>query len=256
MDLTVLGKSPSWQDRDGACSSYLVREDEFVLVLDCGSGAFGKLRAVLDYRDVDAVLLSHTHPDHVLDLIPFACALSYSPRRQTEGPPPQPALLVHEEGAAVLRRLAGAFGDPELLDRAFELREYAPDVRLPLGPLSARFREVPHWVSSFAVELTGGGAGRIVYSADCGPNEALEQFATGAELLLIEGTSMQDDGGNGFRGHMTPRQAGELGRRAGVRRLVITHFSDEVDPEFVRSEATAGFGGEVEVAHEGARYTV
>jgi ribonuclease BN (tRNA processing enzyme) len=48
MDLTVLGKSPSWQDRDGACSSYLVREDEFVLVLDCGSGAVGHHRARLD----------------------------------------------------------------------------------------------------------------------------------------------------------------------------------------------------------------
>ena len=79
MRLTVLGKSPSWQDAGGACSGYLIEEDEFALVLDCGNGVFSKLRHYRDYVDVDAVLISHLHADHFLDLVPFSYALVYAP---------------------------------------------------------------------------------------------------------------------------------------------------------------------------------
>ena len=82
MRITVLGKSPSWQDADGACSGYLVEEDGFHLLLDCGNGVFAKLRRFLDYVDVDAVVISHLHADHFLDLVPFSYALTYAPRQQ------------------------------------------------------------------------------------------------------------------------------------------------------------------------------
>ncbi len=75
MHITVLGKSPAWQDADGACSGYLVEEDEGCLLLDCGNGVFSKLRRFRDYIDVDAVVISHLHADHFLDL---SCR---SPRR-------------------------------------------------------------------------------------------------------------------------------------------------------------------------------
>ena len=71
MRITVLGKSPSWQDAGGACSGYLVEEDGFSLLLDCGNGVFSKLRHYCDYVDLDAVLISHLHADHFLDLIPL-----------------------------------------------------------------------------------------------------------------------------------------------------------------------------------------
>src|ERR1043166_7344733 len=82
MRLTVLGKSPSWQDADGACSGYLIEEDGFRLLLDCGNGVFSKLRRFVDYVDVDAVVISHLHADHFLDLVPFSYALTYAPRQQ------------------------------------------------------------------------------------------------------------------------------------------------------------------------------
>ena len=75
MRITVLGKSPAWQDAGGACSGYLVEEDDFALLLDCGNGVFSKLRRHRDYVDVDAVLISHLHADHFLDLVPFSYAL-------------------------------------------------------------------------------------------------------------------------------------------------------------------------------------
>ena len=71
MQITVLGKSPSWQDAGGACSGYLVADGDTRLLLDCGNGVFAKLREHLQYTDIDAVLVSHLHADHILDLIPY-----------------------------------------------------------------------------------------------------------------------------------------------------------------------------------------
>ena len=97
----MLGKSPAWQDAGGACSGYLVASGDTCLLLDCGCGVFGKLRAARDYADVDAVVISHLHADHILDLVPFASALTYAPRHQPvpvggwpgTSDPPRPRLI-------------------------------------------------------------------------------------------------------------------------------------------------------------------
>ncbi len=75
MRITVLGKSPSWQDAGGACSGYLVEDGGTRLLLDCGNGVFSKLRQRVDYTELDAVLISHLHADHFLDLVPYSYAL-------------------------------------------------------------------------------------------------------------------------------------------------------------------------------------
>src|SRR5262249_3755807 len=75
--ITVLGKSPGWQDADGACSGYLVEGGGVRVLLDCGPGVFAKLRHVTDYASVDAVVISHLHADHVMDLVPYASGLRY-----------------------------------------------------------------------------------------------------------------------------------------------------------------------------------
>ena len=82
MRITVLGKSPAWQDAGGACSGYLVEAGDVCLLLDCGCGVFGKLRSHREYWQVDAVVISHLHADHILDLVPYASALTYAPRQQ------------------------------------------------------------------------------------------------------------------------------------------------------------------------------
>ena len=106
IELTILGKSPSWTDAGGACSGYLVRAPGLTLVLDCGSGVFAKLRRVEEYARVDAVLLTHLHADHVLDLVPFAYALCHGAAAGRARP------LLHAPPAArgALRALCGAWG--------------------------------------------------------------------------------------------------------------------------------------------------
>ena len=252
MKITVLGKSPSWQDADGACSGYLVQEGDYALLLDCGNGVFSKLRRFRDYLDVDAVLISHLHSDHFFDLVPFANALEYSPRQQRV--PGGPRLHAPPGSAGVFRSLMGGWGDPGLIERAFEVHEFASADELTLGPLTARFCEVPHFTRTYAVEVANHSA-RLTYSADCGPNEELIRFGRDTDLMLIEATLASPEA-SGDRGHLTPREAGEHGRRAGAQRLVVTHYSDELDSEQLRAEAGDGYGGPVELAREGSIYLV
>lgn len=253
MRITVLGKSPSWPDAGGACSGYLVQVAGYALLLDCGSGVFARLREVLDYFTLDAVLLTHLHSDHFFDLVPFSYALLNSPRR----PEVQPRPLLHAPPHAgeVLRATVGAWSEPELVPTAFDLREYDPAAPLTLGPLAAHFCEVPHYTTTYAVRLSHGKAS-LTFSADCGPNHELVQFAAGTDLLLIEGTQEEPEELDGPRGHLTAREAGDHGRQAGARRVVITHFTDEYDLDRLRAEAGAGYGGPVDLAETGAVYTI
>jgi ribonuclease BN (tRNA processing enzyme) len=262
VQVTVLGKSPSWQDAAGACSGYLVQQDDFTLLLDCGNGVFSKLRPIVDYVDVDAVLITHMHADHFLDLVPFSYALSYAPRQQpvpvggwpgTEAPA-RPQLYVPSGGSDVLRRVVGCWGNDDLIDGAFAVHEYAPGDELSVGPLSIRFCEVPHFVATYAVELASNGS-RFTFGADCRPNQELVRFARDTDMLLIEATLPRPER-DGVRGHLTAREAGEHGNLARARRLVLTHYSDELNPEWTRAEAADSYGGPVELATDGAVYTV
>jgi ribonuclease BN (tRNA processing enzyme) len=263
VQITVLGKSPAWQDADGACSGYLVEEDGFALLLDCGNGVFAKLRCHRDYVDVNAVLLTHLHADHFLDLVPFSYALSYAPRQQPvpvagwpgTTHPARPDLYTPFGATRVFRQIVGTWGNEDLIENAFTIHEYRPWTDLDAGPLRIRFCEVPHYTQTVAVEITSEGSGRFTFSADCSPNDQLVEFAEGTDLLLIEATLPRPER-TGVRGHLTPAEAGEHGRRARARRLVLTHFSDELDPEWARAQAEEAFSGPVELAREGAVYTV
>jgi ribonuclease BN (tRNA processing enzyme) len=260
--ITVLGKSPSWQDADGACSGYLVEEDDRCLLLDCGNGVFSKLRRFRDYVAVDAVVISHLHADHFLDLVPFSYALTYAPRQQPvpvdrwpgTDSPARPILYAPQGATETFRRVVGAWGNEDLIENAFELREYEPAEALDVGTLRVRFHEVPHFTTTYAVDISStNGGGRFTYGADSAPNDELVRFADGTDLLMIEATLPRPER-EGPRGHLTPAEAGDHGHRARVRRLVLTHISDELDELWARNEAERAFKGPVSVAHEGAVY--
>jgi ribonuclease BN (tRNA processing enzyme) len=254
--MTVLGKSPAWADAGGACSGYLVESGDTGVLVDCGPGVLGKLRELRDYASVDAIVISHLHADHMLDVVPYASALLYGPRWFHRGGAPRPALHVPPGGREAFARVCQGSGMFEThVDDAFDLAEYDPDEPLEIGPLRLRFQGVPHFIPAQAIELAEGDR-RITFSADCGPNGALCAFAADTDLLLIEASATDEDLGSPQRGHLTAREAGEHGRRAGARRLVLTHISDEVDQAEARAQAAAAFGGDVEIAVERAVYTV
>jgi ribonuclease BN (tRNA processing enzyme) len=152
--------------------------------------------------------------------------------------------------------VVGAWGSEDLVENAFDLQEYEPGDVLHAGPLTIRFQVVPHYVRTHAVDIASSlGGGRFTFGADSAPNDELCAFARGTDLLFVEATLPEPEPFEP-RGHMTAGEAGEHGRRAGARRLVLTHISDELDLEHARREAERAFGGPVEVAREGATYAV
>jgi ribonuclease BN (tRNA processing enzyme) len=264
MRLTVLGKSPSWQDAGGACSGYLIEEDGTAILVDCGNGVFAKLREKIDYVDLDAVVISHLHADHFLDLVPYSYALTYAPRQQPvpvdrwpgTDRPACPELHVPPGAKAVFRRVVGSWGNEDLIEKAFELREYDPSSEIEIGPIRIAFQPVPHFTETFAMSISStNGSGRIVYGADSSPTEALAEFAREADLIMLEATLPRPER-TGIRGHLTPEEAGGHAKGAAAKRLLLVHISDELDADWARDEAAEAFGGPVEVATEGAVFEV
>ncbi|MEJ7751016.1 MAG: MBL fold metallo-hydrolase, partial [Thermoleophilaceae bacterium] len=257
MRLTVLGKSPSWQDAGGACSGYLLQEGRTTVLVDCGNGVFSKMRQFVDYVDIDAVVISHLHADHFLDLVPFSYALTYAPRQQPVPVPPwpgtdtpaRPRLICPPGSKETFRRIVGAWGNEDLIENAFAIEEYEESSTPEVGPLSFAFRSVPHFTETFAISVdsSANGGGRLAYGADSSPSEALVEFVKGCELLIIEATLPRPER-TGMRGHLTPAEAGEHAKAAAARRVVITHISDELDNTWARKQASEAFGAPVEVA--------
>lgn len=263
MKITVLGKSPAWADAGGACSGYLVEEGETTVLLDCGSGVFAKLREHIDYLDVDAVVLSHLHADHFIDVLPYSYALLLTPRQQPvpvaghpgTDSPARPRLVAPPGAGATMRALCGLWGDEALIETAFALEEYSTDAAVEIGPLRLSFAEVPHFVLTHAVDFTAAGGGRFTFGADCRPCEELVEAARDTDLLLVEATLPRPER-TGIRGHLTPGEAGDHARRAGARRCVLTHISDELDAGWARDQGSEGYGAPVEVARVGDVYEV
>ena len=197
--VTVLGKSPSWQDAGGACSGYLIEDGETALLLDCGNGVFGKLRQRRDYTEVDAVAdlpparRPHPRPRPVrlrahLRAAPAAGAGAAAGRGPTS--PARPRLIAPPGAAETFRRIVGSWGNEDLIDNAFALEEYDADSTVEVGTLRLRFGEVPHFTETYAVELSRRptAAARFTFSADCRPGEELVEFARDTDLLLVEAT--------------------------------------------------------------------
>lgn len=252
MRITVLGKSPAWQDAGGACSGYLVEGGGRCLLLDCGNGVFGKLRAARDFTQVCAVVISHLHADHFIDLVPYAYALAYSHQARAAGS--RPILYAPPGARETFRQITGAWQAEELIEQAFELREYDPAAELALDPLQVRFHEVPHFIRTHAVQVREG-KGSFTYGADCRPNDAIVAFARDTNLLMLEAT-LEEPEEAGRRGHLTPAEAGDHARRAGAGRLVLTHMSSDHDGPRAQAEAERTFGAPVELAHERAVYEI
>lgn len=255
MRLTVLGKSPAWSDAGGACSGYLVEgDDERPFLVDCGNGVFGKLRSHRDYRDVEAVVVSHLHGDHVLDLVPFAYALTVGPSAEDLS---RPRLIAPTGADSFFRRLVGTWDDAKLIAGAFAITEYEPGAELEVCGVAVCPHAVPHFGPTNAIELRAPGGGRIVFGADGRLSDRLAAAASGAEVLIAEATLPEPDiAPIGERGHMSAGEAGELAARAGVGLLVLTHISDELDPDDALAAAAAAFAGPTEIAAEGSAFVV
>jgi ribonuclease BN (tRNA processing enzyme) len=217
------------------------------VLLDLGNGALGQLHRYVDPLTIDAVLVSHLHADHCLDLCGYYVMRKYHPTG------PQPRIPVWgPDGTA--DRMARAYDlpvDPGMHEE-FDFRVY--DGPLELGPFVVEARQVVHPVTAYALKVTAGGR-TLVYSGDTGPCDALDDAATGADLLLAE-ASFETGTDNPPDLHMTGADCGRTAARADVGMLVLTHIPPWHDPAVAEAEARGEWRGSVEVARAGATYDV
>lgn len=257
--LTVLGCSGSTSGPDSPASGYLIQAPwqgrTFTVLLDCGPGVFGALYRHLDPERIDAVALSHLHPDHCLDLCAFYVAARYSPSA------PWPVVDLYGP-PGTLDRLTRAYDpgpdpDPSAdLSAVFRHHDWRPEQQL--GPFTVRTARTAHPAACWATRFeTADGA--LVYSGDTGPTEALTDLARGADLLLCEAAFTEPGPGqppNPGGVHLTGTQAGRIATAAGVGRLVLTHVPPWYDPEPARAAARTRYDGPVEMASSGLRLSV
>jgi len=234
MELTVLGCSGSYGARGGgACSGYLLRTDTTAVWVDCGNGTFSHLQEHLEVEDLTAVVLTHGHPDHCVDIYGLHVLLRYG--LGVENLP----VFAPEGLEKFLLSLVSDWGN------AFDWRAVGDGDRASVGDIDLQFSRTDHPPPTYAVEARADDR-RLIYTADTGPDWSVDAFEPGADLVLSEATYLHDSVPAPI--HLSARQAGEAARAARAQRLILTHLWPLVDPVVAAAEGAEAYGGSVTLA--------
>ncbi len=253
MKVTVVGCSGSYPGPEASASCYLVEAEAgagderrtWRILLDLGNGSLGVLQRYADALAIDAVLVSHLHADHCLDLCGYYVMRKYHP----DGP--QPRIPVYGP-ADIAGRMARAYELPEDpgMTEEFDFREYAGP--FTVGPFSVAPIRVEHPVEAYGLRISADGA-TLGYSGDTAPCAGLDEVAAGARVLLCE-ASFRDADDNPPGIHVTGVDAGSAAARGGAERLVLTHIPPWFDRDEMAAEARTAYSGPIELARPGAVY--
>jgi ribonuclease BN (tRNA processing enzyme) len=238
MRVTVLGGAGAFPEKDRGCSGYLVQQDGFTLLIDPGYATYQPLLAHVPAAGVDAVLVTHGHPDHCADLHPLLRSRAMSSPRAASLPLYAPAGALD----AIL-----ALDGPATLDGAYQRRDLPAPGRVAIGPLTVDTLPTPHFLPNAGVRVTGGGAS-IAYTGDGGPHEPFAAFAAGVDLLIAEATHRTELPPRMVGRLSTAIDAGALADRAAARSLWLTHLWPGSDPAGHLAAAGSVYAGPIAVA--------
>ena len=242
MRLTVIGCAGSFPGPESPASCYLVEHDGFRLLLDLGNGALGGLQRHVALTDIDAIVLSHLHADHCLDM----CGLYVAQRYHPEGP----RLRIPVWGPrGTAQRLARAYDLPEEpgMTGQFEFHDLIAGEQ-QIGPFTLTAARVNHPVEAYGVRVEAGGHA-LAYSGDTAECPELVDLARGVDVAVIEASCLESQPAPGV--HLTARQAAAHAQAAGARMLVLTHLVAWNDPKASLAEARPAFDGELVLASSG-----
>jgi ribonuclease BN (tRNA processing enzyme) len=266
MKLTVLGGASAGPNIRQGCSGFLVESGDTRIVLDLGPGTLPELMAHADFRALDAVIISHLHIDHCLDLFALYWALSHNPVR----PPGPLPLWLPPGGIAFVHDAIKALSVDKLSDspveRAFTLAEYDSDAPLQIGcrgqhpqagtrpiALTVRFQPTSHYIPCWAIRVEDPAGRVLAYTADTGPAADLSPLLAGVQVLVAEAMLLNETAAriDGFRGGSTPAEAAGRALQAGAETLILTHIWEERGREPALRQAARTFTGRLEIALPG-----
>ncbi len=248
MELTVLGAGPAYSDRPGALgSSYLLRAAGSAVVLDLGQGVFPSLAAELDPSSLDAVLISHLHPDHCIDLVPLRHYLRYEFR-------PSRRMTVHAP-RDLAARLDALHGEPGFTDEALDVVPLEAETRR-IGQFTVESSRVTHTDDSwgFRVALADDGPG-LVYSGDCGRAMDLAPLLRPGDTLLSE-VSFGPGPVPVDAMHLAGPEIAALALATEPGRILLTHLQMGYDPVRTIETIRTGFAGPLSFVSPGDRLTI
>jgi ribonuclease BN (tRNA processing enzyme) len=247
MRLTVVGSSAGWPTPDNPSSCYLLAAGGMNVLLDVGYAAFPALSRMLAPESVDAVLVTHGHPDHVADLHPLLRA------RGLRGLHPPPLQVYALPGAidAVL-----ALDGPGHADGACRVSLINPGQPFSVGPLTVISQSLPHFVPNVGFRLTNRDGSVLAYTGDAGPHPSAPDLFRGADLLLAEATFAESLPAGWDDLLSTAEDAARLAAASGAGALALTHLWPDSDPEVHVQAARRHFAGPVYVARPGLSFQV
>ena len=260
MRLTVLGRSPARPNPGEACAGYLLEGGDSRVLIDVGPGVVAQLLRKATPDQLDAVVISHMHTDHCLDLVTLRYCypwIDVAKQRLT--------VIVPPGATAQLAEMALGAGYQNFFDKSFIFVEHDGKRPIEVGNLRFEPDETQHYVRTWGFRISARGPGEdpdkvFAYSADAGPCAALPRIADRADLFLCEAglrSLKEDDAEPQSRGHLLPGEAGAVAQAAHARRLLLTHIPLAADNgDWALGEARATYDGPVEVAEPQGTYEI
>lgn len=242
MRFTVLGGCGAWPAAGQACSGYIVEEDGFRIFIDPGYATLPRLLERMGAAQVDAVLVTHGHPDHCADLNPLL-------RARALADAPAPPLPVYAPPGALDAVLA--LDRPRMLAGSLTSYDLAPGTPHQIGPFHLDTFDLPHHVPNAGLRLTGSRGRVLAYTGDTGPSTDLLALAKDADLLVAEATYPELVPEEDAPYLSTARDAGRTASSAGAARLLLTHLWPDTPAEPALEAAAASYTGELSVATAG-----
>ncbi len=238
MKLTVLGIWAAYPKANDACSGYLLTAKGKNILLDCGSGVLSSLANYINFEDLDAVVLSHYHADHMSDIYPLQYAIDLLIRRGKR----QEALLIYgHNDEAVFHTLN--------YKEACIAKPIKEGNDQNIGGVSFKFFKTKHQKTCHAMRVEVDEK-VMVYTGDTGWMEELAEFARHTDLLICE-TSLFNQQKGLNEGHLTAGEAGRIAYISNAKELLITHFPHEGNIEELQHQAQEEFrGSPVLTAHK------
>jgi ribonuclease BN (tRNA processing enzyme) len=245
--IDVLGAGPAYTDKPGASgAAYLIRSGSTAIVLDLGQGSFPRLAAELEPSTLDAIVISHLHPDHFIDLV----ALRHYLRWQFQ--PVRRVRVIAPDGLE--RRMDALHDEPGFSAGSLDIEP------VTLGPteidgIRIEAVRVTHTADSHAYRVSAGDGVGLVYSGDCGRASDLDALVRPGDTLLCEVSF--GPGPVPFDAvHLDGPAVGALGERTRAGRILLTHLQMGYDADATLASVAARFDGPIELVEPGTRYSV